>query len=156
MTISNRVYNLRHVNRSHRKHTTSKQPQVLSLRLKLFHCVHCTELGISQAGTEHSAAFPPEMGPLCVHKSTNSSFAHGALLAGQRCAGVSRKAMERLPVECINRKQRNSSRVVTRYNEQVVFTPSANREFSCGGRICTGGSGSGEGCAASFGRQGET
>lgn len=46
--------------------------------------------------------------------------------------------------------------VVTRYNEQVVFPPSANRKFSCGGRICTGGSGSGEGCAAAFGRQGKT
>lgn len=37
--------------------------------------------------------------------------------------------------------------VNTRHSEQVVFPPSANQEFSCGGCLCTGGSGSGKGAA---------
>lgn len=138
--------------------TQSPNKQVLSDRLNLFYCVHCVELGISQAGTESTVLFfPPEMGPLCVHKSTNSSFACGALLAGQLCAGVSRKVMERLPVECVNRKQRKSSHRHNTLQWTGCFPSFTNREFFCGcGCFCMGGSGSGKGCAAFFGRQGET
>lgn len=128
-TPSNRLYNLRHDNRSQRKHTTSKQTQLLSRRLNLFDCVLCTGLGTSRAATErtHGAAFPPlKTGPLCVHKSTNSSFARGARLAGQGCAGVLRKVMGRLPVERVNRKQRDS-------NEPVLLPPAcAREEGGCG------------------------
>lgn len=97
-------------------------------------------MGISQAGTENIVPFF-QMGPLCVHKSTNSLSANGVLLAGQLCASVSvsEKIIERLLVAETDRKKKNPrpdniamlSYHSSSFNEKVVFLTSSTWFLLC-------------------------
>lgn len=121
-------HNLTHRSKSHsaNEQCWKKQKTGLLIRLTLCSALVCLhiQLGISQAGTENAAQFVffvfPQIGPLCSHKSTNSSYPNSLLVWPVSCVSVSWSKRQ---------GERDGEENQTRYHSDVSYHSSRHRLF---------------------------
>lgn len=88
-------------NHTQQMNSVEKNKTGLLIRLTLCSALFCLhiQLGISQAGTENAAQFVcfcfPQIGPLCSHKSTNSSYPNSLLVWPVSCVFPGQKDREK-------------------------------------------------------------
>lgn len=119
-------------NHTQQMNSVEKNKTGLLIRLTLCSALFCLhiQLGISQAGTETAAQFVffcfPQIGPLCSHKSTNSSYPNSLLVWPVSCVSVSwsKRQGERDGEENQTRYQWC---VISFFKAQVVFLASSSR-----------------------------
>lgn len=113
-------------NHTQQMNSVEKNKTGLLIRLTLCSALFCLhiQLGISQAGTENAAQFVcfcfPQIGPLCSHKSTNSSYPNSLLVWPVSCVSVSWSKRQ---------GERDGEENQTRYHSDVSYHSSRHRLF---------------------------